>query len=104
MIQLKYHHDELIKAIAGKDFERAAYEIDEMKEVTEKAKLLNITNDKLKGLFAQFYDKYLDGPLNSLANAAAKKDNIGLHTNMVSLTNNCNSCHRENNMSFMHFN
>ncbi|HTS45867.1 MAG TPA: hypothetical protein VMH01_15815 [Puia sp.] len=101
MIQIKYHHDELAKAIAAKDYARAAYEIDEIKETTEKIQQLNITNDKLQQPFAFFYDKYLKAPLDILAAAAAKKDDATLRTNLVSLTNNCNSCHHENNMSFM---
>jgi len=36
-----------------------------------------------------------------LADAAAKKDDASLKTNFISLTNNCNSCHHENNMAFM---
>ncbi|HEX4374940.1 MAG TPA: hypothetical protein VHZ50_16670, partial [Puia sp.] len=48
MLQIKYHHDELGKAITNKDYERAAYEIDEVKETTDKIKQLSITNDKLQ--------------------------------------------------------
>jgi len=46
MLQLKYHHDRLGEAITAKDYERAQYEIDEMKETAEKIIHLNITNDK----------------------------------------------------------
>jgi hypothetical protein len=101
MLQVKYHHDELGKALINKDYERAAYEIDEMKETTDKIKQLNITNDKLKKPFAFFYEKYLESPLNILADAASKKDDATLKTNFIGLTNNCNSCHHENNMAFM---
>jgi hypothetical protein len=101
MLQIKYHHDSLGKAIINKDYERAAYEVDEIKETTEKIKQLNITNDKLQKPFAFFYDKYLQSPLQVLADAASKKDDASLKTNFISLTNNCNSCHRENNMAFM---
>ena len=101
MLQIKYHHDSLGKAITNKDYERAAYEVDEIKETTEKIEQLNITNDKLQKPFAIFYDKYLQAPLNVLADAAAKKDDVSLKTNFISLTNNCNGCHHENNMAFM---
>jgi hypothetical protein len=101
MIQLKYHHDRLGEAITARDYERAAYEVDEMKETTEKIIQLNITNDKLQKPFALFYEKYLQSPLGTLADAAAKKDGATLHVNFISLTGNCNSCHHENNMSFM---
>jgi hypothetical protein len=101
MIQIKYHHDELGKAIAAKDFERAAYEVDEINEITDKLKQLHITNEKLQKPFSFFYDKYLESPLNVLATAAAKKDESVLKTNFIGLTNNCNSCHHENNMAFM---
>jgi hypothetical protein len=101
MLQIKYHHDELGKAITNKDYERAAYEIDEMKETTDKIKQLNITNDKLQKPFAFFYEKYLESPLNILADAASKKDDATLKTNFAGLTSNCNSCHHENNMAFM---
>jgi len=101
MLQIKYHHDSLGKAINNKDYDRAAYEVDELKETTEKIKQLNITNDKLQKPFAIFYEKYLQTPLNVLADAAAKKDDASLKTNFISLTNNCNSCHHENNMAFM---
>lgn len=101
MIQLKYHHDRLGEAITAKDYERAAYEVDEMKETTEKIIQLNITNDKLQKPFALFYEKYLQGPLSVLADVAAKKDAAALRTNFIALTGNCNSCHHENNMSFM---
>lgn len=101
MLQIKYHHDSLGKAIAIKDYERTAYEIDEIKETAEKIEQLNITNDKLQKPFALFYEKYLQIPLQTLADAAAKKDDAVLRTNFISLTNNCNSCHHENNMSFM---
>ncbi|HVM88294.1 MAG TPA: hypothetical protein VMT76_08895 [Puia sp.] len=101
MLQIKYHHDSLGKAITNKDYERAAYETDELKETAEKIEQLNITNDKLQKPFAIFYEKYLQAPLQILANAADKKDDDALKTNFTSLTNNCNSCHRENNMKFM---
>ena len=101
MLQIKYHHDSLGKAINNKDYDRAAYEVDELKETTEKIQQLNITNDKLQKPFAIFYEKYLQTPLNVLADAAAKKDDASLKTNFISLTNNCKSCHHENNMAFM---
>ena len=101
MLQIKYHHDSLGKAINQKDYDRAAYEVDEIKETTEKIEQLNITNDKLQKPFSVFFEKYLQGPLNTLADAAAKKDDASLKTNYISLTENCNSCHHENNMSFM---
>lgn len=101
MLQIKYHHDELGKAITNKDYKRASYEIDEMKETTDKIKQLNITNDKLQKPFAFFYEKYLESPLNILADAASKKDDATLKTNFTGLTSNCNSCHHENNMAFM---
>jgi hypothetical protein len=101
MLQVKYHHDELGKAITNKDYERAAYEIDELRETTDKIRLLNITNDKLQKPFAFFYEKYLESPLNILAEAVSKKDDATLKTNFIGLTNNCNSCHHENNMAFM---
>ena len=104
MIQIKYHHDELDKAIKEKSYERAAYEIDELKETAEKIQQLQITNDKLQQPFAFFYDKYLKSPLETLSTAAANKDDAALHTNIIALTNNCNSCHHENNMSFMQIN
>ncbi len=101
MIQIKYHHDELDKAIKEKSYERAAYEIDELKETAEKIQQLNITNDKLQQPFSFFYDKYLKSPLETLSTAAANKNDAALNTNIIALTNNCNSCHHENNMSFM---
>lgn len=101
MLQIKYHHDEIGKAITNKDYERAAYEVDEIKETTEKIIQLNITNDKLQKPFAFFYEKYLESPLNILADAASKKDDATLKINFIGLTNNCNSCHHENNMAFM---
>jgi hypothetical protein len=101
MLQLKYHHDRLGEAIAGKDYERAGYETDEMKETAEKIVLLQITNDKLQQPFGVFYDKYLQSALVTLADAAAKKDDAGLKLDFVALTNNCNSCHHENKMPFM---
>jgi hypothetical protein len=101
MLQIRYHHDSLGRAIGDKDYERAAYEVDEIKETTGKIEQLNITNDKLTKPFPIFYDKYLQAPLQTLADAAAKKDDGELKTNFIALTNNCNSCHHENNMAFM---
>ena len=101
MLQIRYHHDSLGKAIINKDYERAAYEVDELKETAEKINQLNITNDKLQKPFELFYEKYLQSPLTSLADAAAKKDDVSLKNNFTALTNNCNSCHHENNMAFM---
>ena len=63
MLQIKYHHDSLGKAIVKKDYERAAYETDELKETAEKIEQLGITNDKLQKPFAVFYEKYLQIPL-----------------------------------------
>jgi hypothetical protein len=54
MTQFEYHHDRLGKAIAQKDYERVAYETDEIKETTEKLKALQISNDKLKDAFPVF--------------------------------------------------
>jgi hypothetical protein len=101
MLQIKYHHDELGRAITARDYDRAAYEVDEMKETTDKIKSLHITNDKLQKPFIVFFEKYLESPLNILAQAAAGKDNAALRTNFTGLTNNCNACHHENNMAFM---
>jgi hypothetical protein len=101
MLQIRYHHDSLGKAIVNKDYERAAYEVDELKETTEKILQLQITNDKLQQPFSFFYEKYLKSPLQTLTDAAAKKDEVGLKNNFMALTNNCNSCHQENNMAFM---
>jgi hypothetical protein len=101
MLQIKYHHDEIGKAITNKDYARVAYEVDEIKETTEKIIQLNITNDKLQKPFAFFYEKYLQSPLNILSDAALKEDDATLKTNFIGLTNNCNSCHHENNMAFM---
>jgi hypothetical protein len=102
MTQIKYHHDELGKSITSKDFERSAYEVDEIREITDKIKQLQITNDKLTQPFPVFFEKYLQAPLTSLADAAAKKDQAALGVDFTALTNNCNSCHQENNMRFMH--
>ena len=101
MIQLEYHHTKLAKTIAEKKYDQVSYEVDEIKEVAEKIEKLHITNDKLTGPFANFYEKYLKSPLDILADAAAKKNDQALQTNYIALTNNCNSCHHENNMSFM---
>src|SRR5882724_619059 len=101
MTQFEYHHDRLAKSIREKNYERAAYETDELKETAEKMIQLHITNDKLQQPFAFFYDKYLKSVLESLSDAATKKDEFALNTNSISLTNNCNSSHHENNMSFM---
>jgi hypothetical protein len=101
MLQIRYHHDSLGKAILNKNYERVAYEVDELKETAEKINQLNITNDKLQKPFALFYEKYLQSPLSSLATAADKKDDASLKNNFTALTNNCNSCHHENNMAFM---
>jgi hypothetical protein len=101
MIQMKYHHDRLGEAIAAKDYERAAYEVGEMQETAESIVKLQITNDHLKGPFPLYFEKYLKASLSVLADAADKKDAASLHINFISLTNNCNSCHHENNMSFM---
>ncbi|MBS1973619.1 MAG: cytochrome c, partial [Bacteroidetes bacterium] len=73
----------------------------EIKETAERIAQLNIANDKLTKPFSNFYDKYLQEPLQILAGAASKKDDAALKTNFISLTNNCNSCHHENNMAFM---
>jgi len=101
MLQIKYHHDEFGKALTNKDYGRMSYEIDEIKETTDKIRQLNITNDKLQKPFVFFYEKYLESPLKILSDAASKKDDATLKTNYVGLTSNCNSCHRENNMAFM---
>ncbi|MDP4149512.1 MAG: hypothetical protein Q8927_08245 [Bacteroidota bacterium] len=101
MIQMKYHHDRLGEAIAAKDYERAAYEVGEMQETGESIVKLQITNDHLKGPFPVYYEKYLKTPLATLGDAAGKKDDASLHINFITLTNNCNSCHQENNMAFM---
>lgn len=101
MLQIRYHHDTLGRAIREKNYDRAAYEIDELKETTEKILQLGITNDKLQKPFSFYYGKYLDAPLNILADAASKKDAAALQNNFIALTSNCNSCHQENNMAFM---
>jgi hypothetical protein len=101
MVQMKYHHDRLGEAIAAKDYERAAYEVGEMKETAESIVKGQITNDHLKGPFPLYYEKYLKEPLGLLAEEADKKDAASLRINFIALTTNCNSCHHENNMPFM---
>jgi len=98
MIQFEYHHDRLGNAIRKQDFARAAYEIDELKETAERIQALQITNDKLQKPFPIFFEKYLKSPFDVLASAAEKKDNVTLQNNFIALTNNCNSCHHENNV------
>ena len=102
MIQLKYHHDELGKSIPSADYERAAYEVDELAEITQKIRTLGIANDKLAKPAGLYFDQYLEGPLAGLARAAAGKDSAALAVNYAALTNNCNSCHQANKMEFMH--
>jgi len=104
MMQFEYHHDRLAKAIREKNYEQTIYQVDELKETAEKISQLHVTNDKLQQPFAFFYDKYLKSVLESISNLAAKKDEAALNTNYVALTNNCNSCHHENNMGFMKIN
>ncbi|HEX4850583.1 MAG TPA: hypothetical protein VFV08_07250 [Puia sp.] len=104
MTEFEYHHERLSHAISVRDFDRAAYEVDEIKETAEKIVQLHITNDKLQQPFPIYFDKYLKGPLDVLAESANKKDTAALRSNLVALTNNCNGCHHENNMSFMKIN
>ncbi|PWT74056.1 MAG: hypothetical protein C5B59_11905 [Bacteroidetes bacterium] len=104
MTQFEYHHDRLSGAIGQHDFERASYEVDEIKEAAEKIMQLHITNDKLQQPFSFFFEKYLKNSLDILADNATKKDTAALRSNFVALTNNCNGCHHENNMSFMKIN
>ena len=101
MMQIKYHHDELGKAIARRDYERAGYENDEIREQTDKIQQLHITNDKLKEPFVVFFQKYLQAPLSQIGEAALRKDDRALQSNYTALTTNCNSCHQQNNMAFM---
>lgn len=101
MMQFEYHHDKLAKSILDKNYERAAYETDELKETAERINQLHVSNDKLQQPFIFFYDKYLKSVLESLSNAAERKDKAALNTNIVALTSNCNSCHRENKMGFV---
>jgi predicted transcriptional regulator len=101
MMQFEYHHTKLSKTIAEKKYDQVAYEIDEIREVAEKIEKLKINNDKLKAPFSTFYDKFLKSALDALGDADTKKNDQALQTNLIALTNNCNSCHNENNMSFM---
>ena len=101
MIQFELHHDRLAKAIHEKNYARAVYETDELKEAADKIVQLHITNDKLQQPFAFFYVKYLKSAFENLSTAAEKKDESALNTNFIALTNNCNSCHHENNMPFV---
>jgi len=104
MIQMEYHHDKLAGAIKDKNYGKAAFEVDEIKEVVEKVEKLQITNDKLQQPFSLMYEKYLQSPLAVISEAAAKKDDPTLKTSLQALTNNCNGCHQENNMGFMKIN
>src|SRR5215468_8421237 len=56
MTQFEYHHDRLSRALAQHDFDRASYEVDEIKEIAEKIIQLHITNDKLQQPFSFFFD------------------------------------------------
>jgi hypothetical protein len=104
MVQLEFHEERLSKSIMDKNYERAGFEIDEIAEVAEKVEQLRISNDKLKQPFSEFYHKYLNSPLNDLKGAAEKKDDAALKSGLVSLVNNCNSCHQENSMGFLKIN
>jgi hypothetical protein len=104
MVQLELHEERLGKGIQEKNFERVAFEIDEMSEVVEKVEQLKITNDKLKGSFSDFYKKYLNFPLDSLKASAGRKDEQALQNHLITLVTNCNSCHQENSMSFLKIN
>ncbi|MBS1598219.1 MAG: hypothetical protein JST75_08335 [Bacteroidetes bacterium] len=101
MLQFELHHDRLAKAIREKNYERANYETDELKETAKKIVQLHITNEKLQQPFSFFYDKYLKAAFENLSIAAENKDESALNTNFLALTNNCNSCHHENNMAFV---
>ena len=104
MMQVEYHHDRMAAAIGRKDFDRVSYEADELVEVFEKMDQLQITNDKLKEPVIVFFKKYIESPVKAIQAAAEKKNAVTLQTNMQALTNNCNSCHHENNMPFMKIN
>jgi hypothetical protein len=104
MVQLEFHEERMAKGIQEKNFERAAFEIDELNEVAEKVEQLRITNDKLKGSFGEFYKKYLNVPLDSLKASADRKDAQAMQNHLITLVTNCNNCHKENSMSFLKIN
>jgi len=104
MVQLEFHEERLAKGISEKNFERAAFEIDEINEVAEKVEELKISNDKLKASFSKFYKKYLNSPLDSLKASAGRKDITALQNHLITLVTNCNSCHKENGMDFLKIN
>ncbi len=104
MVQLEFHEERLSKSITDKNYERAGFEIDEISEVAQKVEQLHITNEKLKQSFNEFYKKYLNSPLNELKGASERKDDAALKSGLISLVNNCNSCHQENSMGFLKIN
>jgi hypothetical protein len=91
MSATQVRHAKLWFAGDAKNWELAAFELDEIKEGLEDAAKLHPTHDGIA--VAQLIKANLDAPLSALAKAIGEKDRSGFRRAFDALTAGCNACH-----------
>jgi hypothetical protein len=94
MSGIQVHHEKLWFGGLYQNWNLSEYEIGEVKEAFEQAKELKAERPEIKNLDAIF------PAVDSLADAISRQDTAGFRKCYISLTNACNTCHKESGHPF----
>ena len=95
MLSVQMHHNKLWYAGSNQNWDLADFEIDEVKEQFEHAKLVNTDRTEVRSL--PMIEPFVD----SLAEAIKNKDTARFRKQFVTLTATCNECHRSVHFDFI---
>ena len=94
MSLIQQHHAKLWFAGINDNWKLAKFEIDEIKETIDAAKLVDTDRPELKSVPMIF------PPLDSVSEAVENQNLKAFEKSFQGLTNTCNSCHRINHFEF----
>ncbi len=93
-------HVKLWYAGQAKNWQLAAYEIDELREGLEEASKFHPTHKSIKTPIAQLISSTMDKPLGQVEKAVNEKDFSAFAIGYDSLTAACNACHQMTDFAF----
>jgi hypothetical protein len=100
MAQTASRHTKLWFAGLGRNWELAAYEIDELKEGFEDAGKFHPTHKDIKQALPDLLANYMNSPLDGLEHAIKARDLNLFEQSFDNLTAACNACHQATEFGF----
>ncbi len=100
MAQSADRHAKLWFAGLARNWELAAYEVDELREGFEDAAKYHRTHKQIKQPIPELISQYMDQPLAGLEEAIKDNDSRAFTNNYDSLTEGCNACHQATEFGF----